>query len=146
MQPKLKVAFDDLEHGWVRLTISYSVETFIIVASYTPRDSALELTNALHSLLSDGQAKVTWHCEPPEYDMWLFRSGSNVSLEIHEYSDYRRGIERGEKAFALSGTYEEICLPFWRALRDLQGRFSAEELNFRWHRPFASRDIGLLTE
>ena len=146
MQPKLKVAFDDLEHGWVQLTTSYGVETFAIVASYTSNDSFLDLTNALHSLLSDGQAKVTWHCEPPEYDMLFSRSGANVSLEIHEYSDYRRGIERGEKVFALSGIYEEVCLPFWRALRDLQGRFSVEELNSRWHRPFPSREIDLLTE
>ena len=145
MQPKLKVAFDDLEHGWVGLTISYGVETVTIAASYTPSDSFLDLTNALHNLLSDGEAKVTWHCEPPEFDMLFARNGANVSLEIYEYSDYRRGSERGEKVFAVSGTYEEICLPFWRALRDLQGRFSAEELNARWHRQFPSREVDLLT-
>jgi len=145
MQPKIKVAFDDLEHGWVRLTINYGTETFTIVASYTPSDSFLDLTNALHSLLRDGQVKVTWHCEPPEYDMLFSRSGVSVSLEIYEFPDYRRGIKRGEKVFAISGTYEEVCLPFWRALRDLQGRFSAEELNSRWHRPFPSHEIDLLT-
>ena len=145
MQPKIKVAFDDVEHGWVGLTISYDVENLTIVASYTPSDSFLDLTNALHSLLRDGQTKVTWHCEPTEYDMLFSRSGADVSLEIFEYSDYRRGVERGEKIFAVSGTYAGICLPFWRALRDLQGRFSAEELNSRWHRPFPLREIDLLT-
>ena len=145
MQPKIKVAFDDLEHGWVRLTINDGVETFTIVVSYTPSDSFLDLTDALHSLLRDGQAKVTWHCEPPEYDMLFSRSGADVSLEIYEYSDYRRGSERGTQTFSVSGTYVDICIPFWRALRDLQGSFSAEELSKRWHRPFPSREIDLLT-
>ncbi len=145
MQPKLKIAFDDLEHGWVGLTISYDVETLTIVASYTPSDSFLALTDALHSLLHDGQAKVMWHCEPPEFEMLFARSGANVNLEIYEFSDYHRGIGRGEKVFTFSGTYADVCLPFWRALRDLQGRFSTEELNARWHRLFPSREIDLLT-
>ena len=145
MQSNLKIAFNDLEHGWVRLTISSGVETFTVVASYTPSDSFLDLTNALHSLLRDGQAKVMWNCEPPEYEMLFSSGGSDISLQIYEYSDYRRGNERGEQVFAVSGTYKDICIPFWRALRDLQGRFSAEELDSRWHRPFPSREIDLLT-
>jgi hypothetical protein len=60
--------------------------------------------------------------------------------------DYRREPGRGEKEFEVSGSYGEICLPFWRALRSLQGRFSADELAARWHRPFPWKEIDLLTK
>jgi hypothetical protein len=36
-------------------------------------------------------------------------------------------------------------IPFWRALRNLQGRFSIEDLNRRWHRDFPWREIERLT-
>lgn len=146
MQPKLKVSFDDLEHGWVGLTITFGVQTLTIIASYTPSDSFLDLTNALHNLLLyDDQAKVTWHCEPVEDELLFSKNSADVNLKIYEYSDYRRTSGREELIFEVSGTYAEICLPFWRALRNLQGRFSAEELDSRWHRSFPSREIDLLT-
>ena len=50
MPDKLKVAFDDPEHGWVGLTLSRGGESVTITASYTPSDSFLDLTNALHNL------------------------------------------------------------------------------------------------
>jgi hypothetical protein len=41
--------------------------------------------------------------------------------------------------------YEETCAPFRRVLRSLQGRFSAKELEARWHHPFPWKEIDLLT-
>jgi len=58
---------------------------------------------------------------------------------------HRRIARSGEKELEITGSYEEICVPFWRALRSLQGRFSAEELDARWHRPFPWKDIDQLT-
>ncbi|HEX8564628.1 MAG TPA: hypothetical protein VF648_03095 [Pyrinomonadaceae bacterium] len=146
MQQKLKVAFDNPDSGWVGLSLNYGIKTISIIASYTPSDSFLDLTNALHNLLlHNGQATVTWHCEPSEFDMYFSRTTAEISLEISEFFDYHRGEGLGKQIFVVSGTYEDVCLPFWRALRDLQGRFSTEELNARWHRPFPSREIDLLT-
>jgi hypothetical protein len=38
--------------------------------------------------------------------------------------------------FEIQGTFAEICLPFWRALRNLQTRFSGDEFQLRWRHPF----------
>ena len=143
---KLRVAFNDPEHGWVGLTISRGETTTILIAEYVPSDSFLELTSALHNLLQwECEATARWQYNPTTYDMRFQRSGGYVSLEIFEYPDHRRIEGRGKRIFSARGTYASICTPFWRALRDLQGRFSPEELDARWHRPFPSREIELLT-
>jgi hypothetical protein len=147
MHDRLKVAFDNLQHGWVALSISYGDKKVMIIASYTPSDSFLDLTNALHGLLQyEGQMTITWHEEPGEFDMRFLQRGKVIRLEIVGYPDHGRGSIDGEIALDISGVYEEMCIPFWRALRDLQGRFTAEELETRWHRPFPSKELSLLTE
>ena len=72
-------------------------------------------------------------------------SGDEVELDVYFFSDHRRDFGNGERKLAITGSYEEICVPFWRALRDLQGRFSYEELETRWNRPWPWKEIGLLT-
>jgi hypothetical protein len=146
MKQKLKVSFDNPEHGWVGLTISQGEESLTITASYTPSDSFLDLTNALCNLLCyRGGGVVTWHEEPAETELRFSISRELVELEVYFFSDHRRDFGRGKRELAITGSYEEICMPFWRALRSLQGRFSAEELDARWHRPFPWKEIDILT-
>src|SRR5215510_3143630 len=65
MTQKLKVSFDNPEHGWVGLFINYGDNAMSIIASYTPSDSFLDLTNALHGLMyCPIEATVIWHEEP----------------------------------------------------------------------------------
>jgi hypothetical protein len=146
MPDKLKVAFDDPEHGWVGLTIGRGDESVTFNASYTPSDSFLDLTDALYNLfLYSGEAKVTWHSGSVEYELRFAKEGGLVRFWAYEYLDHLRDAGKGQLFFEASGTYEEICLPFWRALRNLQGRFSEVELNARWHRLFPSKEIDDLT-
>lgn len=143
---KLKVSFDDPEHGWVCLKIDYGDKSASSIASYTPGDSFLDLTNALDSLFHyGGEAMVVWYEGPGETELRFFCTKDMVRLEVWFFLDHRRDYGRGEKEFEISGSYEEICLPFWRALRSLQGRFSNEELEARWHRSFPWKEIDLLT-
>lgn len=146
MLGKLSIYFDDPEHGWVGMTISYGDRVIHIIASFTPGDSFLDLTNTLHNLLLyELQAVVTWYEEPAETELRFSRSGDVIRLEVYEYADHHRDFGKGRRVLDLSGSYEEICIPFWRALRSLQGRFSAKELDARWHRPFPSQEIDMLT-
>lgn len=146
MSGRLKASFDDPEHGWVGLTISRDEEVVTIITSYTPSDPFLDLTDALYNLfLYDGAAKVVLHYGAAEYELCFRREGDAVSLEAYEYPGHLRDAGAGERFFEASGSYEDICLPFWRALRNLQGRFSEDELNARWHRPFPSKEIDGLT-
>ena len=146
MPDRLKVAFDDPEHGWVGLTIGHGDESVTVNASYTPGDSFLDLSDALYNLfLYSGEAKVVWHAGSAEYGLRFGREGDAVGLESREYPDRLREAGRGVRLFGASGSYEDICIPFWRALRNLRGRFSAEELNTRWHRPFPAKEVDGLT-
>ncbi len=146
MSEKLKITFDEPQHGWVGLTISYGDVSVTIVASYTPHDSFLELTNALRNLLLyEGEATVIWNEEPAESEIRFSRKNEEVKLDVWYDPDHRRDSERGNNILKVTGSYKEICHPFWRALRDLQGRFTAHELDTRWHRPFPSKEINMLT-
>lgn len=147
MLSKLKVTFDDIEFGWVGLSINCGDDVLSIDVSYTPYDSFLDLTNALHKLLRwDGLETITWNTEPIEYDFIFSRKGARINLNIKEYPDCLRAQQKGEKLFEVAGTYKQVCLPFWRALRDLQGRFSQAELDRRWHRPFPVKEMNSLTK
>src|SRR5262245_51956812 len=117
MKQKLKVSFDNPENGWVGLTISQGEESLKIVASYTPSDSFLDLTNALYNLLCyQVGGVVTWHQEPAETELKFTISGEEVGLEVYFFSDHRHDFGKGERKLAIIGSYEEICVPFWRAL------------------------------
>jgi hypothetical protein len=123
------------------------IRSWTINASSTPSNSFLDLTNALHGLLQyEGRLTITWHEEPGEFEMRFSRREKVIRLEIVEYPNHRRDLVTGGTALDISGIYEEICIPFWRALRDLQGRFTTEELDGRWLRPFPSQEISLLTD
>ena len=147
MSAKLKASFDDPDGGWVCLTIECGEHSETIIASYTPGDSFLDLTDGLYNLLQyDCEARIIWHEEPAETELRFIRTKKVVRLKVWFFQDHRRDDGRGEKEFEASGSYEEICLPFWRALRSLQGRFSANELTARWLRPFPWKEIDDLTK
>jgi hypothetical protein len=146
MSEKLKVVFDDPESGWVGLKMSCGDEVADIIASYTPYDSFLDLVNALYNLfLYEGDWRVVWNEEPVERELRFYRVGNLVSLELLEFPDHRRELERAASRLKVNGSYQEVAIPFWRALRNLQGRFSPEELDGRLHRKFPSKEIEGLT-
>ena len=141
----LRVAFDDPSDGWVGLKLMNAGEEIEIIASYTPHKSFLDLVNALYSVfLYEGEWRVVWNEEPMESEFLFRRNGSVVYLELLRFPDHRRVLQ-AISSFKLQGSYEEVALPFWRALRNLQGRFSCAELNIRWHRDFPWKEIEELT-
>ncbi len=129
------------------MTITCGEESISVIASFTPSDSFRDLTNALFELLRyDGEATIVFHEEPAETELRFFRLKEMLRLEIWFFHDDRREDGKGENVLVATGSYEDICIPFWRALRSLQGRFSPEELDARWHRPFPCKEIDLLTK
>ena len=141
----LKVVFDDPADGWVGLKLSQGNEVVEVIASYTPYDSFLDLIEALYNLFRyEGDCKVIWNEEPKESEFRFRRNGSVVSLDVLEFPDHRRVLQPTSR-FKTTGSFEEVALPFWRALRSLQGRFSVDELNVRLHRNFPQKEMEGLT-
>lgn len=146
MSNKLKVVFDEPGNGWVGVKLSCGDNATEIIASYTPYDSFLDLVNALHNLfLYEGEWRVIWNEQPVEHEFRFRRSADLVSLEALSFFDHRRNVESPNRWLTARGSYEEIAIPFWSALRNLQGRFSPEDLRLRWHRDFPSKEIESLT-
>ena len=146
MSHKLKIAFDDPGDGWVGLKLICGGEVAEIIASYTPYDSFLDLVNALYNLfLYEGEWRVIWNEAPVEYELRFRRTGNLVSLELVEFPDHRRELQEAQGRLKATGSYDEVAIPFWRALRNLEGKFSSEELHARWHREFPSKQLEGLT-
>lgn len=143
MAGKLHVVFGDPVAGQVRLTVTHGIEFAEIAASYL-YNGFLELTLALHRLLfTQGESVVTWRSEALETEMRFVRMDESVYLEIDVFTEGRRA-SRGRRLLFASGDYDEICLPFWRSLRTLQGRYSGEDLQRRWP-GFPSNEINKLS-
>ena len=142
---KLIVIFGDPEFGWINVSLRFGPETFSIEASdvYNAFFPLVDTLLQLHS--APGQNVVNWTIEPTEYDMHFSREDEVVTLDIFVWPDSSRSSFRQGKVFSAFGSYAEICLPFWRALRGLQGRFSAADLEKRWDNLFPQRELNALT-
>ena len=142
----LKVHFDDPSCGWVELAIKSDDVEVRIVGSYSPEDSFLGLINALQAMLqTQGRQIVTWFEEPQEVELCFQRTVELITLTIERFSDHRRVEHSGKTVLESSGTFAEICLPFWRALRNLQGRRTVQEMRQGWHRDFPHAELDRLT-
>lgn len=143
---KLYVAFGEPDAGTIDVTLRHEAETVNIGASYI-YNSFHSLAEALIRLKNNAdEAVVVWQCEPSEYEFRFSHQDTVVSLQVLLFPGQERSIfDELRPVLTVTGSYEEICLPFWRALRQLQGRFSQEEWQARWHGPFPSRELDLLT-
>ena len=142
----MKVRFEDPKNGFIGLKITYERKELYVLGSYCPRNSLVDLAGTLKGLLEiPMESVVIWNEEPTEYEMRFSRTQQQISLTIDCYPDSRRSIHHYDRVFTMQGSYETVCIPFWRALRDLQGRFSAEELTKRWHSDFPFDQLNQLT-
>ncbi len=144
---KLAVRFGEPSHGWLPVEVYAGIESFSFYASDI-YPSLGQLVSALHTLVdSAAERVVVWTSEPTEYAFRFDRSNSGeISLLVREFSDYGRAAHTGTQVLSSTGNYPGICLPFWRAICSLQGRYSAEEWNTRWTTPFPGVDLKKLTE
>ena len=145
---QLKVRFGEVHHGWVKVTLwNNDVEISKFEASYIYSASFRSLVNVLLAMLDlRAEEAVVWGLEPDEIEMRFVRDDDECKLEVTALPDNSRPLERGDASFVFVGTYEETCLPFWRALRNLEGRYSPEELARHWQSYFPHRELALLTE
>ena len=128
------------------MTVEYPGRVLEINASYV-YDTFLPLVDALTVLAAGpGEATVVWQCEPGEYQFDFARKGNTVALRVLSHPNMGRSVfDKPEPELSLTGSYEEVCLPLWRALRHLQGLFSKAEWEARWQRPFPSAELNRLT-
>ncbi|BCM91359.1 hypothetical protein IAD21_03231 [Abditibacteriota bacterium] len=143
--PKLKVRFDEPEHGRIWLLVFADDEKIIHKDASHIYSSFDQLVTALGAMLDVREERlVVWLEAPAELEMRFSRRDDVIWLEITSFDGSKRPHKEPE--FTFYGSYNEICLPFWRALRALEGRYSVEELEHRWRDPFPHRELALLTQ
>jgi hypothetical protein len=143
---KLKVSFDEPEHGWIAITISADDERFMLIPSHVPYDSITELAAALNKILEGySEAVVRWNEEPAEYEFVFRVSEGALNLDVYEVDRIQGGIRRNS-VFSLSEPRDRLLISFWRALRELQGRYDPSEYERRWKEPFPTREMEVLTQ
>ena len=148
-QRTLKVEFTDPQHRWLEIRVTAGPVGFSQQVSYTPYDSLLTLISGLATLLpsrcGECSARVTWNSEPVEFDFCFRREGRGVTLKIYRFPDAKRSLGFERLVLGSSGSFGQVCRPFWKALQDLETRRAANEFEVGWRRPFPSEAMRRLT-
>jgi len=130
---KLRVELGDPVHGWMDLTIRSTVGLVTLAVSHVLYDTLNDLVEALHALaIGDDHRSVRVMEEPEVCELRFERENGTVRLKICR----RPSSHRCQTLLEAEGSFQEVCLPFWRALRKLQVRFPEKEFELRWKRPF----------
>jgi len=143
---KFKVSFDEPVHGWIAITISIGEEEFRLIPSHTPYDSITELAVALNKILEGySEAVARWNEEPAEYEFVFRVCGESLNFDICDVARIQGGVRR-IPVFSFGGPRNQLLIPFWRALRELQGRYDPSEYERRWNESFPTREMEVLTQ
>ena len=118
-----------------------------MAASYQPYDSLRDLIESLSALLSGSQQDVTvkWNCEPEEFDFRMKAEDDRVELLVVRYPNHRRSRGSGRVVFSYRGSKWDVCLPFWKELRDLRIRASTDVFESNWRRKFPQHELQQFT-
>ncbi len=145
----MNVKFENMRFGSIDFTLSNNGNEILTDSiSYTPYDSFGDLILALDSFREEYQTcdecKVILNTEPYEYELKFSGTNHCINLSIESYSSHERNAA-GEKIYTVMGNYSEICIPFWRALRSLQGLYSDKDFKEMWYKEFPSKELDTLT-
>ncbi|HYY56998.1 MAG TPA: hypothetical protein VE842_06660 [Pyrinomonadaceae bacterium] len=130
------------------LSLNVAEQSFVTAVSHAPYDSLRDLVEALRALLSGSKnVLVKWSCEPDELDFELsVVARDRVAFKVRHYPDHHRLARAGRIMFSLRTSRLELCLAFWRALRDLRRHIATDEFERNWRRPFPESEMRQLTE
>ena len=145
---RLRVSLLNPQNGWIEVAVSTTEEDFKEAVSYTPNDFILELTTALSLAVQGVVGVAVASCEPITYE-WIFSdvTGTNMThLQIIKYPDWNRNRKAACVVLSFQATRLGIILPFWRALRNLEGRVSAAEYREAMRRDFLSSCLQSLSQ
>ena len=145
---QLPVSFLKPQDGWIEFAVRTTDEEFEEFVSYTPNDFVLELATALSLAMQGGDGVAVASCEPITYELKF--SGVTATdmthLLIVKYPDWKRNRKSACVELSFQATTFGIVLPFWRALRDLEGRVSATEYRETMRRDFPTSGLQRLSQ
>jgi hypothetical protein len=144
----LVVRFGNPQSGWMPLEIHTPHEQFNVFISCTPNDFLLELTTALSLAMQGVEGTALASCEPTTYELAIspLPQIGMFQIKLAKYPSWKRSQSNVSEILALHGSMRDVILPFWRALRNMSSRLSAEEFQNAFHRDFPESCLRRLTE
>jgi hypothetical protein len=140
--PVIEVEFQRPWDGGTWCVIATNQSRLETSASYVPHDSIGDLAAALALVLKGGpEAVVSWNEEPAEYEFRFQGRGGEVRLDVVRHAGHGRTGRGGHPVLAVEGGRLEVCRPFWRALRRLEGLIPPDEYEAAWGHPFPHEKV-----
>ncbi len=128
--------FGEPSNRSIDITIATSTQQLSCIIT-TFGEGFWKLTLALHAAMSQrGTFICVWQYQPDPLELIFERDMENIKLRVH-YDERNQLV--------LRGTYEEVCLPFWRALQGLRSRYPEEELKDLIGKEFPFNEIDKLS-
>ncbi|HVF49963.1 MAG TPA: hypothetical protein VNA19_07745 [Pyrinomonadaceae bacterium] len=148
MDENFRVSFESPQSGWMSLRLrAGEAQQLVLGVSHAPYDSLRDLIAGLSALVAhEGRAAhVRWNCEPEEYDFHLATEGAQVEFTVTRYADHRRRRSDSRTVFAARLPTLDLCLAFWRELRELGRRSEVDVFRENWRREFPQTEMQELT-
>jgi hypothetical protein len=145
---RFQVHFSNPHNGWLDVSVDTAKETFKAPVSYTPNDFLDELVMAASLLALGCDAMVVAFCEPETYE-FRFRHEADTSMgrfEIVAFPNQQRPTGAGVAVLSFRASMEHVVVPFWRALRSLEGRVTATDYRDAMRRTFPSSHLRRLSQ
>lgn len=115
----MKIKFGEPEHGWLPVSLVTKDYSLDMDVSDVPVDPVHLLVMALSKAISGLEGEVWWHLEPHGYYFTFGSKQKEYSLRIESA---HVSTDKESRTLDLSelGSFEDVILPFWRALRELE--------------------------
>jgi hypothetical protein len=121
---RIGLGFGAPRHGWLPVRLDFESRSIEFEASDVPNNPVQRLVDALEAATQHRPSEVWWHLEPDGYIFRFLPSAGKVELQVSyaKHSVHEREVE----VASIIGSAQEILLPIWRALRELQAHGLAE--------------------
>jgi len=145
MREQFKVSLESPQSGFMSVSMESCGRRLVASVAHAPYDSLRELIEALVALLEGrGSAVVRWNREPEEFDLEFVARGGEVTVSVARYPDHRR-LTR-EVVFQTRQRSADVCMAFWRELRQLRRRTLTDEFEQNWRRAFPEDELRRFTK
>lgn len=141
----MKVKFENVNAGWMTVTLLTGLNQYTFDPSDVPCDSILELVDGLGRLLVQDEEVVThWNDEPIEHVFVFRKTNEQLKLTVFRLSPHSKMPNR-EVVFSAEDSIYKMIRAFWVALRDLETRYFEQDDDKCWSNPFPKLEMQYLT-
>lgn len=142
----MKVHFEKPRHGWLSLDIEGKEHSYDNAVSYVTSDFLEQLIAMLTRVWNQERNVCIYFLNEPHWIMlqWLDNSTFRIGFDTNNTPIPCSTDNKTLAEFEI--TAKELCVAFWRGLRDLEAKTTPEEYAEHWGSEFPSDSLQILTD